>query len=82
MRHDDTKAVFYRRVSKRIYCLDGEWYFATREGSYGPFTRREAAEAGLARHLDGLPARAPRPTCLSGIGRALHPSDAPRAHAG
>lgn len=35
------------RASSRIFCLNGEWFFQTRECDHGPFTKREAAEQAL-----------------------------------
>jgi hypothetical protein len=37
--------------SERIFSMNGNWYFATREGEQGPFASRTRAEAGLARFL-------------------------------
>jgi hypothetical protein len=34
--------------------MNGNWYFATREGEQGPFASRTRAEAGLRRHLSEL----------------------------
>lgn len=36
----------------RIHNINGQWYFLTREGqNIGPFSTKEAAEAGLAEFL-------------------------------
>ena len=42
------------RVSSRVFCLNGEWYFQTRETDHGPFTRREAAELALDRYANEM----------------------------
>lgn len=42
------------RASRRVFCLNGEWYFQTRESDHGPFTRREAAELALGRYVDEM----------------------------
>ncbi len=42
------------RASSRLFCLNGEWYFQTRENDHGPFTRREAAERALERFIDNM----------------------------
>ena len=46
-----THARQFTRVSSRIFCMDGEWYFQTRENDHGPFTRREACEQALERFV-------------------------------
>ena len=38
------------RASSRLFCLNGEWFFQTRENDHGPFTKREAAELALDRY--------------------------------
>ena len=40
---------FFR--SERYFNLNGEWFFATREGDQGPFRTREAAADGLVRYM-------------------------------
>ena len=42
------------RASSRVFCLNGEWYFQTREDDHGPFTRREAAEHALERYVEDM----------------------------
>lgn len=42
------------RASSRVFCLNGEWFFQTREDDHGPFTRRDAAEAALARYVGDM----------------------------
>lgn len=38
--------VWYR--SERFFCVDGKWYFSTREGTdVGPYANRSAAASGL-----------------------------------
>ena len=46
MRRDDKDHKTYFR-SQRIFCTNGQWYFATREGERGPFGSRSRAEAAL-----------------------------------
>ncbi len=41
----------FTRVSSRIFCMDGEWFFQTRDNDHGPFTRREACEQALERFV-------------------------------
>ena len=40
------------RSSTRIFNLNGAWYFGTREGDQGPFTRRELALREIASYAD------------------------------
>ncbi len=56
MRESDKKesAVRYFRSGHRYFCMDGKWYFSTRESEEGPFGSREAAEAALERYLNSL----------------------------
>lgn len=42
------------RASSRLFCLNGEWFFQTRERDHGPFTKREAAEQALDRYVDEM----------------------------
>ena len=37
----------YFRSSDRLVCLNGAWYFTTREGEQGPFESRERAQEEL-----------------------------------
>ncbi len=39
------------QVSSELFCMDGEWFFQTPDNSYGPFTKREAAEQALERFV-------------------------------
>lgn len=50
MRKSDQQPKQFFRAAARLYCLNGEWYFQTREEDRGPYTRREAAEAALERY--------------------------------
>ena len=36
---------YYR--SERLFVMNGDWYFSTREGDEGPFATRQQAEAAL-----------------------------------
>jgi len=42
------------RASSRLFCLNGEWFFQTRERDHGPFTKREAAEQALDRYVEEM----------------------------
>ena len=47
MRKTDEQPKQFFRAAARLYCLNGEWYFQTRDEDRGPYTKREAAEAAL-----------------------------------
>jgi hypothetical protein len=51
MRKTDKNLKTYFR-SERIFSMNGDWYFATREGEQGPFLSRTRAEDGLTRFLN------------------------------
>lgn len=46
MRRNDQQAKTYFR-SERLFTMNDQWYFASREGDQGPFPTREAAQAAL-----------------------------------
>ncbi len=50
MRKTDPQDKHFFRASERLFCMNGEWYFQTREQDHGPFTRREAAEAAMSQY--------------------------------
>lgn len=50
MRKSDLEPKQFFRAGARLYCLNGEWYFQTREEDRGPYTCRESAEAALQRY--------------------------------
>jgi hypothetical protein len=37
-----------------VFCLNGKWYYQTREDDDGPFTTREAAELDMQRYVDEM----------------------------
>lgn len=45
MRRSDPKSTTksFFRTGDRVFVLNGQWFFATREGEVGPFRSREAA---------------------------------------
>ena len=49
-RRDDIEDKTYFR-SDRLFCSNGQWFFATREGERGPFVSRDDAQAALARFV-------------------------------
>jgi len=46
MRRDDEKEKTYFR-SDRLFTMNGQWYFASREGDQRPYATREAAQRDL-----------------------------------
>lgn len=53
MRCDDTEKdrVFFRSDS-RLFRLNGEWFFSSREGDVGPFRNEREAHVELSRHVE------------------------------
>ena len=52
MRKSDTEKKIYFRASERIFNVDGQWFFTTREGDEGPFVTRKAAESHMRTYID------------------------------
>jgi len=50
-RREDQKDKTYFR-SERIFCMNGQWYFCTREGDYGPYGSKDIAERALKRFVN------------------------------
>jgi len=48
VRHDDHENKRYFRSPDRVFQINGDWYFATREGDQGPF----ASEAEVQREVE------------------------------
>jgi len=46
---DSTRRYF--RSAERYVCIDGSWYFATREGDCGPFPTKKVAVREMERYL-------------------------------
>lgn len=42
------------RSGNRLFCLNGRWYYQTREDDHGPFPSLEAAERDLARYVEEM----------------------------
>ena len=49
-RRDDRIDKTYFR-SERVFAMNGQWYFGTREGDCGPFRTQDIARAALARFI-------------------------------
>ena len=54
VRKSDEKNKVHYRAKDRFFCLDGHWYFLTREGNRGPFDSREEAETELKLYADTM----------------------------
>ena len=50
-RREDQKDKTYFR-SERLFCMNGQWYFCTREGDYGPYASKDIAERALKRFVN------------------------------
>ena len=49
----DRNTPFFRS-GDRVFCLNGRWFYQTREEDHGPFPTREAAERDLARYVEEM----------------------------
>lgn len=54
MRKDDQADSTHFRSSDRVVCMNGEWFFETREGLHGPFPTREATDMAVARYVQEM----------------------------
>lgn len=54
MRESDSTDQTYFRSGDRVFCLNGKWFYQTREVDHGPFATREAAERDLQRYVDEM----------------------------
>ncbi len=65
MRKVDASDKLYYRSKQRMFCVNGEWFYQTREGNRGPFASRVDAErdAGQYQHemSDITTAKPPNP---------------------
>jgi hypothetical protein len=49
-REDKGDKTYFR--SERVFAMNGQWYFGTREGDCGPFRTADLARAALARFIN------------------------------
>jgi Domain of unknown function (DUF6316) len=49
-REDKGDKTYFR--SERVFAMNGQWYFGSREGDCGPFKTPEIARAALARFIN------------------------------
>lgn len=54
MRESDNNDSTYFRSGDRVFCLNGKWYYQTREDDHGPFSTREAAALDMQRYVDEM----------------------------
>lgn len=48
---DADQSRHYFRSQERLFCFNGQWYFATREGDCGPFASKDIAKSEVVRFL-------------------------------
>ena len=51
VRHDDSKEKSFFRSPDRVFHMNGEWYFATREGDHGPYPSEVQAQLEIKRFI-------------------------------
>lgn len=54
MRKSDSNESTHFRSGDRVYCMNGSWFFQTREVDHGPFPTEDSARAELARYVDEM----------------------------
>ena len=54
MRKSDASDGTYFRSGDRVFCLNGKWFYQTREEDHGPFPTRAAAKTDLQRYVDEM----------------------------
>jgi hypothetical protein len=54
MRRNDQDDPTYFRSGDRVFCLNGKWYYQTRETDHGPYPTRNAAEHDLQRYINEM----------------------------
>ncbi len=54
MRKDDATESTQFRSADRVFCLNGQWFFQTRERDHGPFPSRGAATMELERYVNEM----------------------------
>jgi len=53
-RDKENRDATWFRSPERVFCLNGAWYYQTREDDHGPFPTRAAAERDLARYVEEM----------------------------
>ena len=54
MRKSDSKDGTYFRSGDRVFCLNGKWFYQTRENDHGPFPSRQAAQVDMQRYIEEM----------------------------
>jgi hypothetical protein len=54
MRKSDASDGTHFRSGDRVFCLNGKWFYQTREEDHGPFPTRVAAKADLQRYVEEM----------------------------
>lgn len=54
MRKEDASDRTHFRSGDRVFCLNGKWYFQTRENDHGPYSSRETADDELKRYVSEM----------------------------
>lgn len=54
MRKSDPKESTHFRAGDRVFCLNGQWFYQTRETDHVPFKSRAAALVDLKRYVDEM----------------------------
>jgi len=54
MRKSDPKESTHFRSGNRLYCMNGKWFFQTREADHGPYPSEETAQVELQRYVDEM----------------------------
>ncbi|MFP6835977.1 MAG: DUF6316 family protein [Pseudomonadales bacterium] len=84
MRIDDQNDGTHFRSGNRVFCMNGEWFFQTREDDHGPYHSREEAQIELTRYakemnyLDAMD-KPLAPEAASSNGQPASPTNSDRA---
>ncbi len=54
MRKRDPQESTHFRSGNRLYCINGKWFFQTREADHGPYPSKEAAQVELQRYVEEM----------------------------
>lgn len=54
MRKSDPNDGTHFRSADRVFCMNGSWFFQTREADHGPFSSEDSARAELQRYVDEM----------------------------
>lgn len=54
MRKDDIDSSTRFRSAERVFCMNGNWFFQTREQDHGPYPSEGAAQTELERYVSEM----------------------------